>query len=167
MCTYVRLASQCTNHWATNPRQKSVLPFPLISAKWYSWTFFLSLSTCVSWTSHYLQLEGNLFKNANRASACTLIYLQPRQLRTHGNTYVINPLSMALSWWRSVTGPLLTGLWQHMFGWSAKCETPVQEYHLTDTRGNGETDLCLIFATQWFVHWHTSHRSWVRSQHTV
>ena len=28
--------SKCTNHQATNPRQRAVFPFPLITAKWYS-----------------------------------------------------------------------------------------------------------------------------------
>ena len=30
-------------------------------------------------------------------------------------------------------------------------------------RGNGETDFCLGFVAQWFIHWYFSHRSWVQS----
>ena len=36
----------------------------------------------------------------------------------------------------------------------AKCGSPVQKYHLADIRGNGETNVCLEFVAQWFVHWH-------------
>ena len=32
------LEYQYTNHWATNPRQKSVFPSPLTTIKWYNWT---------------------------------------------------------------------------------------------------------------------------------
>ena len=40
----LQLEYQCTNHWTTNPRQKSVYSFPLITAKWHSWNRVLHLA---------------------------------------------------------------------------------------------------------------------------
>ena len=91
---------KCTNHRATNPRYKSVLPFPPFRP------------------------------------------VLVEHLSITRSTSVLNPLSMALHLTREVfnTSQLLMGLWWHMFGWSAKCETPVQEYHLAVIRQNGRTD---------------------------
>ena len=63
----------------------------------------------------------------------------------HLNRCVLNILYLPTTRSSNSTGVLI------------KYRTPVQEYLSAVIRGNGETDFCLGFVAQWFVHWYSSY----------
>ena len=95
----------------------------------------------------------------------TPLHTMPACMHTEGEgvakTICTPHISRLIGKWSGVWLPSVRLAWFHHKAFSIE-DAPVQEYHLTVLRGNGETDFCLGCVAQWLVYWYSSHRSWVR-----